>query len=255
MKSSTSYCTMGPLHSAHPFALTSDPKPTIVLVPDAWFPTTAYAHFLSYLREREFPVEAINHPSLAAMLPSQATAASGSPPNSASSEIDAMSLLQHLLRPLIEREHRDVVLLMHCYGGIPGMGAARGLSKVQRWQQGLAGGIVGMIAVSPLILRTSATLQSAGIPLMQWAQRDVVSSDPVTTNSPHPAIIYRLSDLNGDSLAKDTVSRTTHSRCWQTTATRMPPNITSVTCDPWPHVPWNPPNRPRPSTSTNSKAV
>ena len=167
---------MGPLHSAHPFALTSDPKPTIILVPNAWFPITAYAHFLSYLKERGFPVEAVNHPSLAATLPSQATAGTGSPPNNASSEIDALSLRQHLLQPLIEREGRDVILLMHCYGSKPGMSAARGFSKVSRWQQDLAGGIIGIIAVSPLILQANTTLANTQISLMNWAKKDLVSS-------------------------------------------------------------------------------
>lgn len=166
---------MGPLHSAHPFALTSDPKPTIVLVTDAWFPTTAYADFLSYLRERGFPVEAVNHPSLAASLPSQANEGTGSPPNDASTEIDALSLRQHLIQPLIEREGRDIVLLMHGYGTKPGLSAACGLSKVQRWQQDLAGGVIGMIAISPLVLQANTTLSANQIPLLRWARRDVVS--------------------------------------------------------------------------------
>ena len=171
----TTNIPMGPLHSSHPFALTSDPKPTVVLVPDAWFPVTAYANFLAYLKERGFPVEAINHPSVAASLPTVGIAQTGSPPNRASSEVDALSLRQHLLQPLIEREGRDIVLLMHCYGGKPGMSAARGLSKVKRFQENLPGGIIGMIAISPLILSAGTTLHNGENPLLQWAQKDVVS--------------------------------------------------------------------------------
>ena len=44
--------------------------------------------------------------------------------------IDAISdtnyALNHSLLPLIENEAKDVIILMHSYGGVPGSGAAKG---------------------------------------------------------------------------------------------------------------------------------
>ena len=167
---------MGPMHSAHPFALSDYPKPTIVFVPNAWFPTTAYAYFLSVLRERGYTVETINHTSLAPLQTGPSATALGTPPT-ASTETDAFSLRQQLLQPLVEQQYRDVILLMHGYGTKVGMSAVRGLSKVQRLRENLPGGICGMIAVSPVVCQANTILYERKNPLLRCAQRDVVSFD------------------------------------------------------------------------------
>ena len=162
---------MGPLHSAHPFPLTHDPKPTIVLIPEAWFPSAAYAPFLAYLEQRDFAVEIFDHPSLA--LPPQdassTRASNGSLPYSVA--LDAESLRRNLLHRLFEREGKDVVLLAHGYGCRPALTAAKGLHKATRFRQDLAGGVVGVIGVAPVVLQAGA---QGMVP--EWVARDHVST-------------------------------------------------------------------------------
>ena len=62
------------------------------------------------------------------------------------------------LKPLIEEQGRDVILLVHSYGSIPGAGAATGLSKSTRLQEGKAGGVMGMVFLSAVVVKEGETL-------------------------------------------------------------------------------------------------
>ncbi|RGP71250.1 hypothetical protein FLONG3_7200 [Fusarium longipes] len=60
---------------------------------------------------------------------------------------DAESLRTNLLVPLIEEE-KDVVVVMHSYGGMYGSQAVQGLSKGERQQAGKKGGVTALVYVS-----------------------------------------------------------------------------------------------------------
>ena len=122
-------------------------KPTILLIPGAWFHPSTYDNFLALLQERSFPTAYGSYPSLNASDPMNTDAIS-----------DTNYVLSHSLLPLVETEGKDVIVLMHSYGGVPGSGAAKGLGKGQRKEQGKKGGVVGLIYISGFVLPEGASV-------------------------------------------------------------------------------------------------
>ena len=58
---------------------------------------------------------------------------------------------QKLLMPSINRGN-DVVVVMHSFGGLPGSAAVEGLLKDERQKQGQAGGVIGLIYMTALMV-------------------------------------------------------------------------------------------------------
>ena len=123
-------------------------KPTCVLVPGTWHPPNAYESFTAHLNKAGYPTFITNLPSLNAKEPLQCTCS-----------LDAESIRQQLL-PLIEKDGKEIVMLSHSYGGMPGGGAAYGLSKAFRTQQGDKGGLIGLVYMSSFIVPNGESLKS-----------------------------------------------------------------------------------------------
>lgn len=116
-------------------------KPTILLVPGAWLQLSTYDTFLNLLQKAGYPTASTSYPSLNPVDPSNADCAT-----------DCAFVRGESLLPLIETDGKDVVLVMHSYGAIPGSVASRGLEKVQRTKEGREGGVVGLISISGFVL-------------------------------------------------------------------------------------------------------
>lgn len=139
-------------------------KPTILLIPGAWFHPSTYDDFILQLHNLSFPTAYAPYPSLNPSHPATADAAH-----------DAETILQNSLLPLIEHEGKDVVIVMHSYGGVPGSSAANGLSKAQRSAQGKKGGILGLIHISGFVLPGGASVADGqGGQLPEWVKQDEV---------------------------------------------------------------------------------
>ena len=121
-------------------------KPTFVLVPGAWHPSTAYSVFLSLIHKAGYPAVAVDHPSL-------------NPQDVADADCrkDAASIHQRLL-PMIDNDGKDIIMLCQSYGGIPGGGAARGLSKSSREKRGLKGGVIGLVYMGAFVVPEGQSL-------------------------------------------------------------------------------------------------
>ncbi len=145
-------------------------KPTILLLLGAWFHPSTYNTFLSHLQKLSFPTAYAPYPSLDPSDPSTADAAH-----------DTEVVLKDSLLPLIEDDGKDVVLIMHSYGGVPGSSAARGLSKAQRSKDGKKGGVVGLIYVSGFVLPGGASVADGqGGQLPSWVKQNEVRSPSST---------------------------------------------------------------------------
>lgn len=149
-------------------------KPTVVIVPGAWHPPSLYETF-------EIALDKAGYTSITASLPSldskdpQAT--------SCSADTDAV---RQLILPFIESDEKDVVVLCHSYGGMPGGGAARGLSKTSRTQRGLKGGVIGLVYVSAFVVAEKATLvQVMGGRHAPYLVPDQVCQSVPSTSSSH----------------------------------------------------------------------
>ena len=120
-----------------PFAVRH--SPVIVLVTGAWLTPIQYKQLLILLDLSGYRTVIRQLPSVNSKDPDANTVAT-----------DTAFVRNSLILPEI-RAGREVVLLMHSYGGFPGPVAANGLSKKELSAQGKRGGIIGMIMLSAFV--------------------------------------------------------------------------------------------------------
>ncbi|KAF2153682.1 alpha/beta-hydrolase [Myriangium duriaei CBS 260.36] len=123
---------------------------TILLFPGAFGSPDGFEKLLPHLNGFEtFPV---SYPS-----------SNPSEPGTASCPNDIAVVRDNVFAPLIEQQHKDVVILAHSYGGVVGGAAAKGFDKVSRQARGQSGGIVGLIYVAGNItLENESLLEAVG---------------------------------------------------------------------------------------------
>ena len=122
------------------------PHPSFLIVPGAWHQPPAYNKLVTSLRKAGYSTAVAPLPSCNAPDPQNATCTA-----------DAEAVRQEILRSL-DAGSQDIVVVCHSYGGIPGGGAAFGLSKAARAKEGKEGGVLGMIYVSGFIVPEKSSL-------------------------------------------------------------------------------------------------
>ncbi|KAL8980454.1 MAG: hypothetical protein Q9205_004467 [Flavoplaca limonia] len=105
---------------------------TIVIVPGAWHPAILYEDLVSRLQAAGYGAIVASYPSCNSQSPKTATC-----------DQDAKAIRQQCLS-LMENDGKDLLLVCHSFGGIPGGAAAHGLSKEERLQKGEKVGIIGL---------------------------------------------------------------------------------------------------------------
>lgn len=138
-------------------------KPALVLVPGAWHTPTHYEKLLSHLRSLGFETVCLQNPSCDA-----------SDPNEQSAAKDAAAIRENALLPLLDAD-RDVVFMMHSYGGKPGGAAAKGLDKASRQAEGKRGAVIGLIYICAFVAKEGESLVSKlpGNKLDPWVAEHV----------------------------------------------------------------------------------
>lgn len=126
------------------------PKPTIVIVPGAFHSPPHYGELIAQLHQAEWPTMCLALPSL-----------NPSNPHNADVAGDSAFVRERMLLPLLEAG-KDVLLVMHSYGGIPGSCAAKGLSKSERSSQGHTAGIFGIVYIAAILVGESKYLWERG---------------------------------------------------------------------------------------------
>ncbi|KAJ4322398.1 hypothetical protein N0V84_004869 [Fusarium piperis] len=107
--------------------------PTILAVPGAWHTAESFGAVKKIFTDRNYGFVSQNAPGLT---DANATVIG-----------DAASLRTNLLVPLVEAG-KDVIVMMHSYGGMYGSQAVQGLSKRERQQSGKKGGVISLVYVS-----------------------------------------------------------------------------------------------------------
>jgi rhodanese-related sulfurtransferase len=81
-------------------------------------------------------------------------------PQDVSTSQDAEHVRNKFLLPLLD-EGKDIVVIVHSYGGVVGGAAAAGLSKIERLTQGKSSGIVGLLYIVGNIVGDGESLLQA----------------------------------------------------------------------------------------------
>ena len=125
---------------------TSTSKPTFFIVPGAWHPPSAY-------RQLAASLETLGHSTVVASIPSL----NPKSVETATCTEDANALGKKLLS-IIDGDGTEVVVLAHSAGGIPAGGAAYGLSKTTRAEEGKKGGVLGLIYMTAFVVPEGTSL-------------------------------------------------------------------------------------------------
>ena len=123
-------------------------NPVIVLVPGAWHSPIHYGLLIAQLNKQGYVVVTDKLPSVGS-----------STPRSQSVANDSAYIKSKLLTPLLDAG-KDILLLMHSYGGCPGADAAKGLSKSERTAAGKKGGIIGLVFMCAFVANEGDSLKS-----------------------------------------------------------------------------------------------
>lgn len=143
-------------------------KPTIVVVPGAWQNTECYESLRGAF-------SSLGYDSICRSPPSTTL-----PHGDTDLAADVAFMRDSVLQPLLA-EGKNVVLLMHSFGGVYGGASVRGLSRTERAAQGLKGGVVALVYMAAACVPSGmTTLERMGVgeDLLPWVSLDVCSSYP-----------------------------------------------------------------------------
>lgn len=121
----------------------STAKPTIVIVPGSFSPTSFYDTFISKLSAYGYNAVAVALPSVGG--------------KTVTDMRDDAVAVRKVTSKLID-EGKNVVLVSHSYGGLPATESAEGLSKKEREASGETGGISALLYVTALLVAPGESL-------------------------------------------------------------------------------------------------
>ncbi|RVX71696.1 hypothetical protein B0A52_03880 [Exophiala mesophila] len=124
-------------------------KPVFILVPGAAAPAKIYRREIARFNELGYEAETVPTPSVGRRDPL--------PP--ATMDEDAVTVRNVAMKYI--NQGKDVNIVTHSYGGLPGTEAVRGISKKVREAKGLKGGVSRIIYVTSVVLPVGGKLSDA----------------------------------------------------------------------------------------------
>ena len=142
--------------------MASETKPTVLIVPGGWHVPIHYDPLTKVLSSHGFPCVALMLPTVGA-----------SPPGK--DLYDDIAYISSQLEELVEKGGKEVIVIVHSYGGIPGTSAARPFVRKDRAQQGKKGGVIGVLYISSWGMPPGKTTMEAVEGLnIDWMKIDVL---------------------------------------------------------------------------------
>jgi pimeloyl-ACP methyl ester carboxylesterase len=123
-------------------------KPVIVLIPGAWHTAKCYYLLVPILESAGYKAKAVDLVSV------------GAEPPTKSLDPDVQHI-RNIIFPMIE-QGKDVVVVMHSFGAVPGSSALKGLSKTDRSAQGLTGGVVSLVYLCAWVIPEGQAVHDSG---------------------------------------------------------------------------------------------
>ena len=144
-------------------------KPILVFIHGAFFPASCWESVRSSLEKHSYETVAISLPGVGV----------GS---TVTSHLEDTATIRKVLLLLIEEQQRDVILVMHSYGGVPGSEAVEGLEKSKRERD--TGGVIHCMYIAAYLVPVGASLLGLlGGNLPDAVIRDVCTQNPPTRSA------------------------------------------------------------------------
>ena len=166
----------------------SNARPTIVLVHGAWHVPQHYEEFLQKLRHAGFEAHCPLLPTCDETKRLNATMFSD------------VELVRDLVKSLIANS-REVVMLLHSYGGAVGTEAVKGLSISEQSAQGQSGGVGRLIFMCGFMLQEGESVGGASLPRPEPEPIEV-DEETGTTFLCEPPIKLFYADVQADLAQK-----------------------------------------------------
>ncbi|KAF4957359.1 hypothetical protein FSARC_11321 [Fusarium sarcochroum] len=152
----------------------STTKPTIVFAPGAWHTADCFDLVRKELHARNWSTEAVDYPSVGAEPPTKGLA-------------DDVSVVRTTLQRLAD-EGKEIMLVVHSYGGVVGANAVQGLGYKQRAQEGKTGGVIQLVYLSGFVMpKGKGILELLGGQYLPWMR---VEGDYVYVEGPEKVFYH-----------------------------------------------------------------
>ncbi|KAL3443108.1 Alpha/beta hydrolase fold-1 [Aspergillus insuetus] len=159
-------------------------KPTIVFVPGAWHPPTAYDLLLPPLHAAGYTTTYVYLPSVGAAAPIAFE--------------DDVAAVRRVIAGLVELG-REVVVVSHSYGASPATEALRDLSKKDQQEKGQDGGVVQLVYIAAIVPTTGVSAVEAFGPMKpreeggSWIVYNDLGGGFVSVKSPEECFYHDVS--------------------------------------------------------------
>ncbi|KAF2421125.1 alpha/beta-hydrolase [Tothia fuscella] len=124
-------------------------KPTVIVVPGAWHTSEGWKSVSDHFTTAGYPFIGIEKPSV-----------SLGPTYIQNFDPDVEAVRSEIAKAA--NDGKDIVVLMHSYGGVPGSAACKGFSKEDRAKEGKKGGVIRLVYVAAFALDEGVSLASLG---------------------------------------------------------------------------------------------
>ncbi|KAJ9255373.1 hypothetical protein DTO207G8_3129 [Paecilomyces variotii] len=162
-------------------------KPVLVFIPGAWHTPEYFTDVINKLKVHEYETHALLLPSVGGAGIITAT--------------DDAAFIRKTTTSLVN-EGKDVLMVMHSYGGIPGTESTKGLLKKEREIEGKKGGIVGLVYMTAFLLPEGQSVGSFLGGYENW----IIFNGNQTTLDRAPEIMYNDLPVEiGEAYAKKTL--------------------------------------------------
>jgi pimeloyl-ACP methyl ester carboxylesterase len=154
----------------------SSQKPVVVLVHGAWHHPVHYRALIFALQEQGYTV----------LAPLNATVGYDDAVVGKTYKDDVKRVHDYLF-PVLD-EGREVIMLCHSYGGVPGTASIEGNTVAERTAKGLKGGVKSVLYISALLppVRDTSVWDLLGQAWPEWHRAQVRTPD-----TPCPSLLYR----------------------------------------------------------------
>ncbi|KAF4445657.1 hypothetical protein F53441_10606 [Fusarium austroafricanum] len=161
-------------------------KPTILFAPGAWHTAACYDIVREQLHARGWSTEAVDYPSVGAEPPSLGLA-------------DDVAAVRQAVEKLVN-EGKQVMVVVHSYGGLVGADAVEGLGYKQRAKEGKTGGVIQLVYLSAFVMPKGASILGAlGGNYLPWMR---VEGDYVYADTPENVFYHDVdTELQAKSIA------------------------------------------------------